>query len=181
MTDGNPQSGNLTREIGSRNSDGVPDHRVSVDADAFAGISNLIPEPPKRTDRKLNLRIRKEDNFLLKTLADAAGVSSSGLLNRLLHDILLEDLLAVEEDDARALLAAAADYQAVYDGFERPWSVEVGGLFADRAIRNALEYNRLTAEEVQPAEAMGDGLTDEEVYPHSDFFDELRSHLEGRT
>lgn len=168
----------LTREIAYPNGGAVPRHRISIDPDIFGTVATLISESPRRTDKKINLRIRKEDNTLLKHLAEQSGVSNSAMLNRLLHDLLLDALLDIEEEDARALLAVAADARATYDGFERPWCVDVGGHFSGRAIRNALEWNDLTPESVQPPELKAHGMTKADL--HSDLFNELSRLLENK-
>lgn len=171
------RAADLTREIAYPQGGEFPRHRITVNPDRFGSVSSMIPETTKRTDKKLNLRIRQEDNFLLKAFAEQAGVSNAALLNRLLHDLLLEALLDIEEEDARALLAVAADSRANYDGFERPWCVDVGGRFADWAIYNALEWNDLTAQDVQPPD-LTQGMTKADL--HSDLFKELSRLLEDK-
>lgn len=172
------KAADLVREIAYPDGGEVPHHRISINPDAFGSVATMISEAPRRTDKKLNLRVRKEDNFLLKALAKQSGVSSSAMLNRLLHDILLDALMDVEEKDARALLAEAADARASYDGFERPWCVDVGGVFSDWAISNAIEWNQLTAEQVQPVELQAHGITKADL--HSDLFNELDRLLENK-
>ena len=178
MTEPHKDEG-LSREIAYPHGDEVPHHRISINPDNFGSVINMIPEPPRRTDRQLNLRVRREDNLLLKSLAHQAGVTNSALLNRLLHDLLLEGLLKIEEEDARALLASAADARASYDGFERPWCVDVGGRFANWAIENALEWNELTPQSVQPPDLEAYGMTKADL--HSDLFHELSRRLEDRS
>lgn len=169
----------FSREIPYSSGGEVPHHRLTVDLTVFQDTSNLIPTSPKRVDRKLNLRIRKEDNLLLKALADAAGVKNSTLLNKLLHDLLLESLLAIEDEDARALIAVLADREATYDGFERPWCVEVAGQHTDAAIHNALEWNELTPGSVQLPDLDAYGMTKADL--HSDAFNELMRMFKERS
>lgn len=166
-----------TREIPYPNGGERPHYRITVEPGAFGSVAVMVPEAPRRIDKKLNLRIRKEDNLLLKALAEQAGVPNSTLLNRLLLDLLLEALLTIEEEDARALLAAAADARASYDSFERPWCMDVAGHFSNRAIENALEWNQLTAEQVQPPDPR-EGITKADL--HSDYFKELVRLLENK-
>ena len=170
------KSADLTREIAYPNGGEVPHHRILVNQDAFGSTATMISEPPRRTDKKLNLRVRKEDNFLLKALAEESGVSNSAMLNRLLHELLLEALLDIEEDDARALLATAADARASYDGFERPWCVDVGGRFSHEAIDNALNWNDLGTNVVPPD--LLQGMTRADL--HSTRFNELFRLLEDK-
>jgi hypothetical protein len=172
------KAASLSREIAYPSGGEVPHHRISIDPDAFGSITTIISESPQRTDKKLNLRVRKEDNFFLKALAKRAGVSNSTMLNRLLHDLLLDALLSIEEEDARALLATAADTRASYDGFERPWCVDVGGCFSNSAIKNALEWNDLTAQDVQPPDLEAYGMKKADL--HSDLFNELTQLLEKK-
>lgn len=167
----------LSREIMYPSGGEVPHHRLTVDPNAFQDLSNLIPASPKRIDRKLNLRIRKEDNLLLKALADAAGVKNSTLLNKLLHDLLLESLLGIKDEDVRALIATLADGEAEYDGYERPWCVDVAGQYTEAAIQNALEWNELTPD-VQPPELESHGMTKADL--HSDAFNELMRMIEEK-
>ncbi len=169
----------FSRDIQYQSGGEVPRYRLTVDPEAFEGLTNLIPASPKRIDRKLNLRIRKEDNLLLKALADKAGVTNSTLLNRLLHDLLLESLLSIEDVDVRALIATLADNGANYDGFERPWCVDVAGHHADAAIKNALEWNDLTSGQVQPPEIEAYGMTKADL--HSDAFNELMRLLKEKS
>lgn len=171
--------GEFSREIPYPSGGDVPHHRLSVDPEAFQDTANLIPTSPKRIDKKLNLRIRTEDHLLLKALADAAGVKNSTLLNKLLHDLLLEALLGIEEEDARALLAKKADDQAEYDGFERPWCAEVAGRHTDEAIQNALDWNDLTPGRIQGRELERYGMTRADI--HSKEFNELMRLFEERS
>lgn len=169
----------FSREIPYPSGGEVPHHRLTVDPAVFQDTANLIPTSPKRVDRKLNLRIRTEDNLLLKALADAAGVKNSTLLNKLLHDLLLESLLGIEDEDARALIAVLADREATYDGFERPWCVEVAGQHTDAAIHNALEWNELTPGPVQPPDLDTFGMKKADL--HSDAFNELMRMFKERS
>lgn len=168
----------LIREIQYPTGGEFPLHRLTIDPDAFNGYSSLVTDSPKRIDRKLNLRIRKEDNLLLKALAEQAGVKISTLLNKLLHDLLLDSLLSIEEEDVRALIAKLADDGADYDGFERPWCIEVAGHHGVAAIHNALEWNQLTPGDVQPPELDAYGMTKADL--HSDAFNELMRVIEEK-
>ena len=164
----------LTREIACPGAGEASLVRISVDPDQFGPVK-MASKRPKLTDKKFNLQLRTEDSFLLKSLAEQSGVSKAALMNRLLHDLLLDALREVEEEDARALIAATADARAAYDDFERPWSVDVGGHFVGQAIQNALEWNDLTAEPVQPPE-----LAHEKNDLHSDFFKKLSRLLRAK-
>ncbi len=165
----------LCKEVSSRKHQNGARHRISIEGDHVE--SGAATPAPARTDKKLNLRIRKEDNLLLKALAEQAGTTNSALLNKLLHALLLEDLLKFEEKDARALLAAEADRRASYDDFERPWVMDVAGHFARFAIENALEWNELDVQ-VQPPDLEASGLTMADL--HSDLFNELKRRLESK-
>lgn len=165
----------LTREVVYPGSGETSLLRVTVDPDQFGPVSTTASKRPKLTDKKFNIQLRTEDSFLLKTLAEQSGVSKAALMKHLLHDLLLDVLREIEEDDARALLAATADARATYDDFEQPWCVDVGGHFQGRAIKNALEWNDLTAEPVQPPE-----LAHEKNDLHSDSFKKLSRLLKAR-
>lgn len=164
------KSANLTREISYARGGDVPQHRITIDQGAFGPNAIQVREAARRTDKKLNLRIRQEDNLLLKALAAHAEVNISALLNRLLHDLLLDALLEIEEDDARALLARAADARASYDVFEQPWCMDVGRHFADRAIENAVQWNDLAVDAHRDDE-LRHGVAMAEI--HSELFNEL--------
>lgn len=167
----------LTREIEFTGVGQVSPYRISVDPDAFGSVSTKTSKTPRKTDRKLNLRVRKEDNILLKALADQSGVSNTALLNQLLHELLFDALVDVEEVDARALLAREADARAIYDAFERPWCIDVGGRFAKLAVYNAIQWNDLVGENVQTP-VTGEEVVWEEL--HSDLFKKLSRLLEDK-
>lgn len=167
----------LTREIAYPELDQFPPHRISADPDAFGSVATKTLKQSKKTDKKLNLRVRKEDNVLLQALAEQSDVSKSVLLNQLLHEILLDTLNEIEDVDARALLAREADSRASYDALERPWCVDVGGSFAELAVYNAIHWNNLTGEHVQTPVAGQEEPWDE---LHSDLFKKLSDLLAGK-
>lgn len=80
-----------------------------------------------KSDRKFNVRIKQDDVCLLDAIADYNKANNlpqstrSALINELLHDIARDELMSVEEQDARVLLAWTADQAASYDSSAHPW------------------------------------------------------------
>lgn len=116
------------------------DYTIKVHPDRFAGSEKEQPLG-KRSERKYNIRVRQEDIFLLDALAKANGVTRSTLINQLIHDILLDDLMQMQELDARTLLATAADRRAHYDELESRWVLDAAYREIDDVIDNILTDN----------------------------------------
>ena len=94
-----------------------------------------------KSDRKFNIRIKQHDILLFDALAEQESVSRSVLINRLLHDFLRDELMSVQDDDARALLAVAADEQANYDDLAQSWVLDAIGSDFHHILHNILEFN----------------------------------------
>lgn len=166
-----PHEPKLVREIPGKRPEDGPQYTVTLRLKEFGDDSSTLRPAAKRTDRKLNLRIHKDDVDLLDALAEHAGIPRSMLLNRLLHDLLRQELLAVKDLDACALLANEADKRANYDDFELPWRYDVAGRFSEKAIENMIAYNQLDADELSPDSITNNG--------NSAFFKEISSRLKG--
>lgn len=80
--------------------------------------------PQRRSERKYNMRIKRQDLTLLDELAKADGRPRSELINELLHNILLKELNSISKIDARLLIALTADRDATYNDLARPWSFD---------------------------------------------------------
>lgn len=80
-----------------------------------------------KSDRKFNIRIKQDDVILLDAIADYNKANNlpqptrSALINELLHEIARDELMSVEDLDARVLLACEADESATYDSLAHPW------------------------------------------------------------
>jgi len=126
-----------------------------------------------KSDRKFNIRIKQHDIHLFDALAEQEGVSRSVLINRLLHDFLRDELMSVQEDDARALLAVTADEQANYDDLAQPWVLDAIGWECRHLLSNILEFN--SQYEQQPSDHPG---APENQF-NSEAFIGLRDKLKG--
>lgn len=120
------------------------------------------------TERKFNMRIKKHDRLLLDTLAKTTGQSRSELISKLLHHILYNELMSIEEADARMLIAEAADGAATYDPMARHWTIDLLARDIDWMARNVMEHGQV--EEAPP-------LQDGEEWRHSQEFLALRTKL----
>ncbi|MCR6499075.1 hypothetical protein MUO32_08535 [Shinella sp. CPCC 101442] len=137
-------------------------------------LSELVDKtPPKKikSDRKFNIRIRQHDILLLDALADQQDVTRSTLINVLLHDFLRDELMSVQDDDARALLALTADEQASYDALAQPWVYDAIGSDCRHLLRSILEFN-------SPHERMPEPDAPENAF-NSETFIGLKSKLKG--
>lgn len=147
------------------------DYTLEIHPDAFADTA--IPEPLQRikSERKYNVRIKQHDLYLLDALAEHEGVSRSVLINKLLHDVLLDELMSIPDRDARALLAKTADERAAYDVLSRPWVFDAIGSECQHLLENILEFNA-------PYEMMPDPSAPEDAY-NSDTFIGIKEKLAG--
>lgn len=114
--------------------------------------ADFLAAPPP--ERKFNLRIKQEDLDLLDALAKRRGVTRSSLINRLLHDILLEELLSIpeEEIDLRVLIAQTADERAACDETQRPWILNAADEALGEAAERLLRFRSLR--DPRPAEGL---------------------------
>lgn len=147
------------------------EYTLQLDPKAFACASKEVPAQKIKGDRKLNIRIKQHDIFLLDALSENEGVSRSVLINKLLHDFLLAELMSIQDKDARALLAVAADERAAYDNLSRPWVFDAIGSDCKYLLRNILDFNR-------SHELMPDPDAPEDAY-NSETFIGLKSKLKG--
>ena len=94
-----------------------------------------------KSDRKFNIRVKQDDLCLLDALAKTNGVTRSTLINQILHDILRDELMSIEADDARVLLAHIADLSASYDDLSLPWVYDALGSNFLNMLHSMLEYS----------------------------------------
>jgi len=116
---------------------------VTVRPDRFGTASKTVWSTRGKHDRKYNVKIRHDDLVLLDALADQQGIPRSVLLNNLLHEILLDELLAIPEPDARLLLARTADRLAHYDNLSQPWVHDMIQSESARLLENIERYNQV--------------------------------------
>lgn len=147
------------------------DYTVEINPDAFADTASPVSLQRGRSERKYNVRIKQHDLYLLDALAEQEGVSRSVLINKLLHDVLLDELMSIPDRDARALLAKTADERAAYDALSRPWVFDAIGSECQHLLKNVLEFN-------VPYEMMPDPGAPEDAY-NSDTFIGIKEKLSG--
>lgn len=128
--------------------------------------------PQKRSERKFNMRIKRQDLMLLDALAEVSNRPRSELINELLHRILLKELESIEKLDARVLLAMTADQAAAYDPLARPWIVEIMTPDIRFMINNVLEHGNVHD---MPA----DDMAPDDYSPHSEAYDFFKSKIDG--
>lgn len=146
---------------------------LRVKPEMFREASDQSFSGKPKSDRKFNIRIKQHDILLFDALAEQEGVSRSVLINRLLHDFLRDELMSVQDDDARALLAVAADEQANYDDLAQSWVLDALGSDFHHILHNILEFN--DRNEQQPSDHPG---APENQF-NSEAFIGLRSKLKG--
>lgn len=144
---------------------------LQIRPEAFSDASDQPPLQKIKSDRKFNIRIKQHDICLLDALSEHEGVSRSLLINKLLHDFLRDELMSIQHNDARALLAVAADERASYDDLAQPWVFDAIGADCQYLLRNILEFN-------YPHERMLEPNAPEDAY-NSDTFIGLRDKLKG--
>lgn len=88
---------------------------------AFPTNGGSGPPVQDRSDRKFNIRIRQDDILLLDALSKNYGVTRSALINSIIHDVMVDELMSVEELDARVLIAHLADLSVSYNDIDQPW------------------------------------------------------------
>lgn len=115
---------------------------VTLRADKFDAVSETVLAIRSKHDRKYNVKIRLDDLVLLDALADQQGIPRSVLLNNLLHEILLDELLAISEPDVRLLIARTADSRANYDNLSQPWVRDAIQSESSRLLENIERYNQ---------------------------------------
>lgn len=114
---------------------------IDVDPNFFVAKEDDASASRPKHDKKYNLRIRQEDLHLLDALAEEKSVPRSVLLNHLLHEILLEDLMKIQELDVHLLLAETADRRSQLDAMSQPWAVDAMQTENQAIIENVSRYN----------------------------------------
>lgn len=124
----------LTKKFASKSGT----YAVSLQIDS----GNEVPLATRgKHDRKYNIKIRQDDLVLLDALAGQKNIPRSVLLNNLLHEILLEELMSVQEHDVRLLLAQTADSLAHYDELSHPWEFDAIQPGCRQIVHNMEHYN----------------------------------------
>ena len=142
------------------------DYTLKVDPDTFANTANPESLQRAKSERKYNVRIKQHDLYLLDALAEHEGVSRSVLINKLLHDVLHDELMSISDRDARALLAITADERAAYDALARPWVFDAVDSEFSHLLNNILNFN--SSYEMMPEDAY-----------NSDAFTAIKERLTG--
>lgn len=133
----------------------------------------------RKSDRKFNIRIKQDDICLLDALAQLRGVTRSTLINEILYEIMWDELMSVEDRDARVLLAWDADQSASYDDMAQPWiydALEKEFRFLQQSVLSGREP-RIDAQ--YQGESMGERFVEEHCY--SPAYLGLRNKLKGLT
>ena len=149
---------------------------VRVVPEKFQPDPGSISERAK-IDRKYNLRIKQDDICLLDALAKLHGVTRSSLINEILHEIMRDELMSIEEDDARVLLAHVADQSASYDDLSLPWAYDALGSEFRHMLMNVLEYGNTHGQPPDVGMPSGYQITEEDF--RSPTYLGLRSKLKG--
>ena len=103
------------------------DYSATFHADKISSLGIISFSWAPKNERKFNIRIKSEDLCLLDTMANYHNITRSTLINKLLHEVLLKELMDIDDNamDARALIAKIADQLVGYDGLASPWISEV--------------------------------------------------------
>lgn len=117
------------------------EYTLEIHPDAFSDTANHESLQRVKNERKYNVRIKQHDLYLLDALAENEGVPRSVLINKLLHDVLHDELMSIPDQDARALLAKTADERATYDALSRPWVFDAIGSECQHLLENILAFN----------------------------------------
>lgn len=96
----------------------------------------------EKRERKFSIRIMKEDLILLDELAKRDRTPRSVLINKLIQEILLDDLMNIELD-ARVLIAKEADQDADYDPLAQSWLQDVLADELNFMVRNVMAHGRV--------------------------------------
>lgn len=128
-------------------------------------------------DRKFNIRVKQDDVCLLDALAKLHGVTRSALINEILHDIVRDELMSIEEDDARVLLAHVADLSASYDELSQPWVYDALGPDFRHMLHSMLEYSNAHGQPPDVSMPSGYQYTEEDY--RSPTYLGLRDKLKG--
>ncbi|WEF22879.1 hypothetical protein [Paracoccus sp. S3-43] len=130
-----------------------------------------------KSDRKFNIRVKQDDVCLLDALAKTHGVTRSTLINQILHDILRDELMSIEEGDARVLLAHVADLSASYDDLSLPWVYDALGPNFRHMLHSMLEYSNPHGQPPDVSMSAGYQYTEEDY--RSPTYLGLRDKLKG--
>lgn len=77
---------------------------------------------PKK-DKKLNLKVKTDDLLMIDGMASLLGLTRTQILEMMVSDILLDELLQIEQLDARLLLAETADNLLSHNNSKSmPWA-----------------------------------------------------------
>ncbi|WP_028490055.1 hypothetical protein [Thiothrix lacustris] len=112
---------------------------VSIVPEMFGVINNV--KLKKKNERKLNIRVKQHDIYLLDAIAKHDGISRSALINKILYNYFLGELKEIKDMDACALLAQTVDDQVNYDVLNMPWTYDAFNGCFKGILRNIMTYN----------------------------------------
>lgn len=114
---------------------------ISVNQEKFPDFEEK-EKPLKKVERKLNIRVRQDDIYLLDSIAKYYEMSRSELIDDMLYRFLLEELKNIKDKDAQALLAVTVDQQVSYNELDRPWVYDVLENEFEDVLINMLDGNQ---------------------------------------
>lgn len=150
---------------------------VRIISENFPSEENARSSERTKSDRKFNIRIKQDDICLLDALARKLGITRSVLINDILHDIMRDELMSIEEQDARVLLAHVADLSASYDDLTQPWVYEALGSEFRHMLESVLKYSNAHGQPPEVNLPSGYQLSEEDY--RSPVYMGLRDKLKG--
>lgn len=133
-----------------------PTSRLSVEKE------KLIDEPKK--SKKLNLKIKSDDLLMIDGLTRLFNISRSQLLEKMIHDILLDELLAIDSKDVRLFLAEKADELANPNSNVASWAYKA----FEKEIQSMFHHIR-----------RGDSLQEEQNPTNSKYYNAIVEEFKG--
>lgn len=94
---------------------------ITVNREKFIKTKNPFPKVTEK-ERKINLKIEKDDLLLIDKLCDKYGVSRTTLLNQLLEAIFYTQIGQIDDPRIQTLLLMRADKKIYWQKSSIPWS-----------------------------------------------------------
>lgn len=138
------------------------------DVDLVVNVKKLgkasLSFPQSKLDRKINLKLLKQDVQILDMIAAHYNVARSVIVNEILYRILLDDFNSIRDVDTKFLIANAADYSGNYSSSGFSW--------IDTILLQGARYDIVFAHDEKSYLYQG------EVIPFSDSYKQLHARLE---
>ncbi len=80
-----------------------------VNKEAFEKLKNSINKNTKNPGKKFNIKIKSEDLSIIDYISEKQNLTRSSILNKVIDDILKDEIDSIEDYDAKLLVAKAAD------------------------------------------------------------------------